>query len=51
MLIKAFRFLFSKIIGNLPAEQKAQFWAKFNVLLMEVVKAAAQGAVAGATKK
>ena len=50
MLIKAFRFLFSKIIGNLPEDQKAQFWAKFNVLLMEVVKAAAAGAVQGVKK-
>ena len=47
-LLKKF---FKIIIGDLPEEQKRQFWAKFNILLMDITKAAAEGAVAGAMKK
>ena len=42
---------FSVLIGNFTPEQKAEFWNKFNTLLSEVAKSAAQGAVNGMMKK
>jgi len=50
MLIKTLRFLFSKLIGNIPEEKKRQLQLDFNDLLREVVKAAAEGAVKGVVK-
>ena len=38
------------VIGDLPETQKRELWLKFSNLLSEVAKAAAEGAVKGATK-
>ena len=50
MLIKLLTFLFAKVIGNLPEEQKREFWIRFNTLLMDIVKASAEGVTQGITK-
>ena len=42
---------FGLLIGNFSAQQKAEFWNKFNTLLSEVAKAAVAGAIEGAVKK
>jgi len=47
MIIKLLKKLFSIVIGELPPEQKALFWARFNTLMIDVVKAATEGAVKG----
>ena len=49
MTIKLLQFIFSKVIGDFSPEQKAVFQKKFNELLSEVIKAAAEGAVKGST--
>lgn len=38
---------FGLLIGNFTPAQKAEFWNKFNMLLSEVAKSAAQGATEG----
>lgn len=51
MLLKLLKFLFKKLIADLPPETKHKLWLDFQDLLREVVKAAATGAVSGAMKK
>lgn len=48
MIINILKFLFNKLIGQLPEATKRKLWFDFNDLLREVAKAAAEGAVAGA---
>ena len=50
MLIEIIKFLFKKIIGNLPEESKRKLWIAFNSVLDEAIKAAAEGAVQGLKK-
>ncbi len=44
MIIYLLKKFFSIIIGKLPEEQKRKLWARFNVLLMDITKAAVSGA-------
>ena len=48
MIIYILKKLFKTVIGNLSEEQKRQLWARFNVLLMDIVKAGAEGIAKGA---
>ncbi len=50
MIIKLLKFLFKKLIGDLPDEQKRKLWLDFTDLLREVTKARAEGAVRGLKK-
>ena len=50
MILKLLGFLFKKLIGDLPEDTKKELWIKFSTLMTEVAKAAAAGAVQGATK-
>lgn len=51
MIIYILKKFFKIVIGNLPEEKKRELWIKFNILLEEVVKAAAAGAVSSVMKK
>ncbi len=51
MIIYILRKLFKAVIGDLPLEKRAMLWNRFVILLEDVVKVAAEGAVAGAMKK
>ena len=47
-MIKYFLKKFFKIlIGDLTAQEKADFWFRFNTLITDVAKATAEGAVRG----
>jgi len=51
MIIYLLNKMFGALIGKLPEDQKEELWGKFTALLTEAIKAAAAGAVQGATKK
>lgn len=48
MLIWLLKKTFGALIGKVPADQQAVFWARANTIITDLVKAAAAGAVAGA---
>ena len=50
MIIYLLRKFFKVIIGDLPKEQRIEFGRQFNVLLGEIAKKAAEGAVRGLKK-
>lgn len=50
MIIKLLSFIFKKVIGTLPEDKKRDLWVRFECLLADVVKAAAEGAVKGSMK-
>lgn len=50
MIIKLLTLLFKKIIGDLPEEKKRELWVRFNTLLMDIVKASAEGTAKGIAK-
>jgi len=51
MLIYLLKKFFAISIGKLPPEQRTLLWNRFTTLLMDVAKAAAEGAVQGAMMK
>ena len=51
MIIKLLKFLFSKLIGDIPEEKRRELWLNFNDLLKEAAKAAAEGAVKGISQQ
>lgn len=53
MLFKLAKHIFNLIIGNpnIPEDKRKEYWARFNALLVDITKAAAQGAVASAMRK
>ena len=51
MILYILKKFFRIIIGDLPPEKRAMLWNRFVILLEDVAKAVAEGAVAGAMKK
>ena len=54
MLLKVFEktigFLFDKIIGKLPEDKKEEYKKRLRSLLMDAIKAGAEGTARGVTK-
>jgi hypothetical protein len=48
MILKLLNFCFEKLVGKVPEYKKQEFRNRFVLLLTEVTKAAAEGAVKGA---
>ena len=47
MLVVALKFLFGKLVGDIPEEQKKKALEQFESLLSTVAEAAAKGAAEG----
>lgn len=50
MILKLLTFLFEKLIGRLPEEQRDTLRKEFGELLVKVIEAGAKGAAEGAAK-
>ena len=49
MLLKAFEFIFSGLVGKLPEEKKEKAWKEFKILLAILAESGAKGAAEGLT--